>query len=162
MLNKYLAMKKFLDAEMLKIKADLKPQVKVEVSNFVDTIFKEFDKLGAMSALYVDMAGLLKFIEELKPESDLEQELMDLEEESYTPKEALEINEQYLQMVWDMESEDAYRQLSRLEGSFDDDYDEPFIDSAGFDSNGINHFQEKLNQHPDDDIDDYLSVDDWI
>ena len=44
-------MKKFLDAEMLKIKADLKPQVKVEISNFVDTIFKEFDKLGAMSAL---------------------------------------------------------------------------------------------------------------
>jgi len=145
-------MKKFLDAEMLKIKADLKPQVKVEVSNFVDTIFKEFDKLGAMSALYVDMAGLLKFIEEL----------MDLEEEFYTPKEALEIDEQYLQMVWDMESEDAHRELSRLEGSFDDDYDEPFIDSAGFDSNGINHFQEKLNQHPDDDIDDYLSVDDWI
>ena len=117
-------MKKFLDAEMLKIKADLKPQVKVEVSNFVDAIFKEFDKLGAMSALYVDMAGLLEFIEELKPESDLEQELMDLEEESYTPKEALEIDEQYLQMVWDMESEDAHRELSRLEGSFDDDLDE--------------------------------------
>jgi hypothetical protein len=63
-------MENFLDAEMLKIKADLKPQVKVEVSNFVDTIFKEFDKLGAMSALYVDMAGLLEFMEELKPESD--------------------------------------------------------------------------------------------
>ncbi len=148
MLNKYLAMKKFLDAEMLKIKADLKPQVKVEVSNFVDTIFKEFDKLGAMSALYVDMAGLLKFIAELKPECGcapadcfgpahtceyhLEQERMELYgEESYlTPKEAQEITEKYRDMVWSMQAQDLvhrdYSHLAQAEELDADDDDLPF------------------------------------
>lgn len=60
-------MEKFLDAEMLKIKADLKPQVKEEILEFCDTIFDAFDKLGAMSALYVDMSKLVELVCEIQP-----------------------------------------------------------------------------------------------
>ena len=139
-----------------------------EVSDFVNAIFKEFDKLGPMSALYVDMSGLLAFIEELKPRCGctpahfcsvdnlhypaeyckyhIGQELMDYE---VCPKKAQELNEKYRQMVWDMEAEDQHQAWLQGRSEHPDD-DESFIDSAGFDSNGINHFQEKLNQHPDD------------
>ena len=65
-------MKKFLDAEMLKIKADLTPEAKEELLEFCDTVFDAFDKLNAMSRSYVDMSKLLELVCEIKPVCDCE------------------------------------------------------------------------------------------
>lgn len=63
-------MKNKLDAEMLEIKADLKPAIKEEILEFCDTVFDAFDKLSTMSALYVDMSKLLELVCEIKPICD--------------------------------------------------------------------------------------------
>ncbi len=65
-------MEKFLNAEMLEIKADLKPEDKEEILEFCDTIFDAFDKLGATSALYVDMFNLVTLVCEIQPICDCE------------------------------------------------------------------------------------------
>ena len=138
------------DAEMRKIQANLKPQVKGEILEFCDTVFDAFDKLNAMSALYVDMSGLLEFVCEIKPACDCEgahfcpddnlhypphlcayhqrqedkerKEFMDASE----AKEVQELNEKYRQMVWDMEAEDQHQAWLQGRSEHPDDEELPF------------------------------------